>query len=102
MFGHATYLFFELGWALPVLALQWALAWRRLWARRRAIALVALVATAYLSVADGVALRSGIWRIHASRTVGVTLGPVPIEECIFFLVTDLLIVQSLILLEKRR
>jgi lycopene cyclase domain-containing protein len=102
MFGHATYLLFELAWAAPVLALHWALARHRLWAHRRLIALVALVATAYLCLADGVALHAGIWTVHANRTVGVALGPVPLEEIIFFLVTNLMEVQSVSLLEKRR
>jgi lycopene cyclase domain-containing protein len=99
MFGHMTYLIFELAWALPVIAVHWALDWRRLWARRRVLVLVTAVTTAYLTLADEVALHAGIWTLHADRVTGVKIGLVPIEESIFFLVTNLMIVQSLILLQ---
>ncbi|HWE61374.1 MAG TPA: lycopene cyclase domain-containing protein [Chloroflexota bacterium] len=101
MFGHCTYLVFELAWALPVIALHWALDRRRLWARRRVIALACGAATVYLTLADAVALHAGIWALHADRILGIRIGTVPIEESIFFLVTNLMVVQSLIVLQPR-
>jgi lycopene beta-cyclase len=101
MFGHWTYLAFELGWALPVLTLHWALDRRRLRAHFPVLLLVAVGMTIYLSVADGVAIHAGIWTLHRDRIVGLYLANVPIEESIFFLTTNLMVAQSLILLGPR-
>lgn len=85
-------------WALPVVLIQW-LAGHAVLRRRLAPLLTAvLVPTLYLVVCDGVALREGIWHIHADRIIGVYLGNVPLEEALFFLLTDLMVVQSVVLL----
>ncbi len=87
-----------LPWALPVLLIQW-LAGHAVLRRRLVLLLIAaLVPTLYLVLSDGVALRAGIWHIHADRIMGVYLGNVPLEEALFFLLTDLMVVQSVILL----
>lgn len=101
VFGHMTYLLFECCWALPIIALHWAVDPRGLWVRRRVILLVALPATAYLTVADGVALHAGIWLLRPNRIIGIRIAGVPVEEGIFFLLTNLMVVQSLILLRAR-
>jgi lycopene cyclase domain-containing protein len=100
VFGHSTYLIFELGWALPVLVLQWAVGWRTLWERRRPLVTTAIVATAYLSCTDGVAIANGIWTLHRDRIVGIQLLNVPIEDVIFFLLTNLMVVQSVLLVYR--
>ena len=94
---EGTYLGLILVWAAPVLALQWAYAGRRIWARRRVWALGAAAPTLYLWAADAFALSSGIWHISEAQTLGLAIGPLPIEEAIFFLVTNLLVVQGLLL-----
>ena len=101
MFGHATYLLFELGWCLPVVALHWLLDARRLARRLRLIVGVTSGVTAYLTLADSVAIHSGIWSLHASRLTGLSIGNVPIEESIFFAISNLMVVQSLILLRPK-
>lgn len=101
VFGHATYLIFELGWSIPVIVLGWVLDRKALRARLRLIAFVALVATGYLTLADSVALSSGIWVVHQNGVTGLRLGNVPIEESIFFFASNLMVVQSLILLQPR-
>ena len=94
---EGTYLGLILAWAAPVLALQWAYAGGEIWARRRAWALGVAAPTLYLWAADAIAIRSGIWRISEVHTLGPSLGPLPLEEAAFFLVTNLLVVQGLIL-----
>ncbi len=97
MIQAARYLLFELIWALPVLALQWAVGWRyllrtwRLWVP----ALVAL--TLYLSLADAVAIQQGIWRFDKTALVGLSLGNVPIEEVLFYGLTGAMILQGMVL-----
>jgi len=86
-----------LAWAAPVLALQWAVGWPYLLARARLVAVGVAVPTAYLSLADAVALRLGIWRISQTYTTGLAVGGVPVEEVAFFLLTSLFLVQGLVL-----
>lgn len=92
-----TYLGLILVWSAPVLALQWAWAGREIWARRRAWTLGVVVPTLYLWVADATAIRLGIWEISETYTLGPALGPLPLEEATFFLVTNLLVVQGLLM-----
>jgi lycopene beta-cyclase len=99
--GHATYLVFELLWALPVLALQAIVGGRGLVARGRVLVVAVLLPTIYLSIADSVAIAHGIWLIHGDRTAGLRLGNLPIEEVIFFLLTNAMVAQSVILVRER-
>lgn len=96
-----TYLALILVWAAPVLALQAGYGARELYAHRRALAIGVAVPTIYLWIADAIAIHLGVWRISAEHTVGLALGPLPLEEAVFFLVTNLLVVQGLILFVAR-
>lgn len=86
-----------LAWAAPVLAAQWSLAAREIRIRPRAVALGIAVPTLYLWVADAVAIALGIWSISERYTIGVAVAGLPFEEALFFLVTNILIVQGLVL-----
>ena len=86
-----------LAWAAPVLALQWAVGWRYLWARRRLFALAVLVPTVYLSAVDRWAIADGIWVLADQYTTGVTVLGLPVEEGAFFLVTNVFVTQGLLL-----
>lgn len=92
-----TYLGLILVWAAPVLALQAACGFPWLRAESRAIVIGVSAPTLYLWAADAVALHLGIWRISPDHTLGFALGPLPLEEAVFFLVTNLLVVQGLVL-----
>lgn len=98
MFGEVTYLLFLLGWAGPVLVLHWLAGGPELRKRWRALALATLLSTLYLSAADRFALGSGIWRISPDRSLGVFLFGLPLEEFLFFLITNLMVAQSIVLL----
>jgi lycopene cyclase domain-containing protein len=94
---EGTYLGLILVWAAPVLALQWAYAGTSIWARRRAWAMGVAVPTLYLWIVDAIAIDQGIWHISETYTLGPAVGPLPLEEAVFFLVTNLLVVQGLLL-----
>jgi lycopene beta-cyclase len=96
--GQFTYIVFELAWGLPVLAVQWAVGHVYLRRARRTLAFAVLVPTLYLSLADGVAISQGIWTLHSDRILGVRVGAVPVEEMVFFLLTNAMVAQSVILL----
>ncbi|SHH61309.1 lycopene cyclase domain-containing protein [Halobaculum gomorrense] len=84
-------------WAAPVLALQWAVGAPQLWARRRLVALATLVPALYLSVVDRAAIALDIWILSEQYTTGIEVAGLPVEEGAFFLVTNLFVVQGLVL-----
>jgi lycopene beta-cyclase len=92
-----TYMGLILAWAAPVLAGQWAYAGHRIAAHGRTAILGIAIPTLYLWVADAVAIRLGIWEISPVYTVGLRPFGLPVEEALFFLVTNVLVVQGLIL-----
>jgi hypothetical protein len=48
-------------------------------------------------VGDAIAIKDGAWHVSSSSTVGVILFGLPLEEATFFLLVNLLIVNSLVL-----
>jgi lycopene cyclase domain-containing protein len=88
-------------WAGPVLALQWGFGWTYLLRHGRTVALGVAVPTVYLWVLDTYAIREGIWFISDRYTTGAVLPGLglPIEEAVFFLLTNVFVVQGLVLWE---
>ncbi|MCW5892837.1 MAG: lycopene cyclase domain-containing protein [bacterium] len=102
--GRWSYLLHLVLWAVPVLIGQLVLLrWRyRQDTGRvlRAIGLPVVVVTAWLVLADRIAIGTGVWTFGEGRTLGVTVdGVVPLEEALFFLVTNALVAVGLALLE---
>lgn len=101
--GRWSYLVYLLAWTAPVLAGQLWLLHRRYGGevRRvlRAILPPVLAVTGWLATTDYLALRAGIWRMDPDRLVGVTIGVVPVEEILFYLVTNLLVACGVALVE---
>ncbi len=95
----ATYLGLELVWALPPLALQVAFGGDLLWRRRWLVLAGFLPLTVYLSAADSLAITMGTWTINPDQSLGILLGGVlPIEEAVFFLLTNLLVTFGTVLI----
>jgi lycopene cyclase domain-containing protein len=105
MNGPTAYLVHLLAWSLPVLCMQLAvIRWRyreHTGAVLRAVLPPALAVTAWLVAGDHLAIRAGVWRFGEGKHLGVHLGAVPIEEVLFFLVTNLLVVFGLALFWPR-
>lgn len=95
--NSGVYLGLILVWAGPVLALQWVVGGAQVWATRSTWFLGTLIPTLYLWFADRFAIEQGIWHISDVYTTGLHLLGLPIEEATFFLVTNLLVVQGLLL-----
>lgn len=85
-------------WAGPVLTLQWFIGGPYLWRVRRTVALAVAAPTVYLWCADRVALGLGVWTISTDLSTGLAPLGLPVEEAIFFLVTNTLVVQGIVLL----
>jgi lycopene cyclase domain-containing protein len=93
----AFYLGALLVWTGPILAIQWAFGWPYLWRLRRTVALAVGVPTLYYCLVDRIAIGLGIWVLSDQHTAGLAVAGLPIEEAIFFLVTNLFTVQALLL-----
>lgn len=90
---YDTYLGLELVWALPPIMLQLAFGADILWKHRRPVLLTIVTATLFLAFADSLAIQSGTWTIDPEQSLPVLLGGVlPIEEFVFFLLTNILLV----------
>lgn len=88
-----TYLALELGWALPPIMLQLIFGADLLWHYRRPVFLAIFVPTAFLSAADAVAIEIGVWTINPQQSLHwLIAGILPLEEVLFFLLTNTLIV----------
>ena len=97
-----TYLALILIWALPPIMIQTAFGADILWHYRRLVLLGILVPTLYLSTADSMAIRAGTWTISPAQSLSVYLpGGLPMEEFLFFLVTNILIVFGITLILAR-
>jgi lycopene cyclase domain-containing protein len=88
-----------LAWSAPVLFIQWVVGAPQLWHQRRVVALGVAAPTVYLWVADRVAIATGIWHISEAHTVGLEIVGLPVEEALFFAVTNLFVVQGLVLFQ---
>ncbi|WP_440769245.1 lycopene cyclase domain-containing protein [Natronorubrum sp. DTA28] len=84
-------------WAGPILGIQWAFGSTALWTVRRTILIAVAAPTLYLWIVDRIAIGLGVWVISDTHTIGLTLLGLPIEEALFFLVTNVFLVQGLIL-----
>jgi lycopene cyclase domain-containing protein len=98
----ANYLSITMFWALPAILPQFLFGADILWHHRKLIILAIIVPGTYLSLADMVALQSGTWSISAAHTSGVLFfGILPLEEVVFFFITNMLIAFGLTLMLTR-
>lgn len=94
---RSIYLALILVWAGPVLAGQCFLAARPLVRHANAALATILIATLYLCCADRFAIGAGIWHISERTSTGLLVGGLPVEEAVFFLLTNTMVVQGLLL-----
>jgi lycopene beta-cyclase len=87
-----TYLSITLFWALPAIFPQFLFGADILWYYRKLLALTIVPMAVYLSLVDIFALTAGTWTIASSKSTGIMIGGVlPVEEVIFFFITNFLI-----------
>ncbi|MEL6347747.1 MAG: lycopene cyclase domain-containing protein [Myxococcota bacterium] len=87
-----------LAWFSIPLAIQWGYGLDKLWSWRKLLLAGIGPTTMYLCLLDAIALRYRVWSISAEHTTSWHIGPLPIEEALFFLLTNVLVVQGLTLL----
>ena len=92
-----TYAGLILLWAFPPLALQWGLGGKCLHKSMKTWLMPWAGLTIYLCLADSYAIYKGIWSLTPSTRSGWDLGNLPVEEALFFAVTNLFVFQGLCL-----
>ncbi|QSG03786.1 Lycopene cyclase family protein [Natranaeroarchaeum sulfidigenes] len=85
-------------WAGPILAIQWAFGITYLIKEvPRLLAVALVVPTLYLWTVDRIAIGLGIWSISETHTIGLSLLGLPVEEALFFFLTNVFLVQGIVL-----
>ena len=104
--ASGTYLTLILSWALLPVLVQIAFGADILLANWRLLLAAILPPTFYLWLVDAIAIAGGTWTISPTQTTGVKAGPLPLEEMVFFLMTNLIIAFGVTLMlsevSKRR
>ncbi len=90
------------GWVGPVILFQWVIGWRVFSRNFRVIFIPPLIATVFFGMCDSFAIRARIWTFDPRQILGWRIGGLPLEEVLFFLLTSLLVTQSLLLLLPSR
>ena len=94
-----TYLSIILFWALPPIIIQMLFGADILWHYRRLVFWGIAVPGLYLSLMDIIALKETTWSISPGQTTGVLFfGILPLEEVVFFFITNVLITFGMTLL----
>ncbi len=96
--GPGTYLTLILSWALIPILIQAAFGADILLANWRLLVAAIGAPTLYLWLVDALAIQNGTWSIDPGQTTGAKLGALPLEEMVFFLVTNLIIAFGLTLM----
>ncbi|KAL9584448.1 MAG: hypothetical protein Q9212_002114 [Teloschistes hypoglaucus] len=96
--GRGVYLGLIIVWAGPFILMLWSLAYQLILNLPLSNTLLPIIVpTLYLWIVDTLALRRGTWVIESGTKIGWHLWPgLDIEEAIFFLLTNVLIVLGLI------
>lgn len=93
-----TYLALELSWAFIPIMIQMAFGADIIWRHRRTVLLTLIISTLYLSFADSLAIQAGTWTIDPQQSLNIFIGGVlPVEEFVFFLLTNVLVVMGITL-----
>lgn len=97
-----TYLALIFVWALPPIMLQTVFGADILWRHRWLVLATLFPPLIYLSIADALAITAGTWTISPAQSLNIYLaGYLPLEEFIFFLITNMLVVFGVILVLAR-
>ncbi|HEY3477138.1 MAG TPA: lycopene cyclase domain-containing protein [Anaerolineales bacterium] len=94
-----TYLAITLFWAMPPIIIQLLFGADILWHYRKLVFWTLFIPGLYLALMDIVALEETTWSISPSQTTGILFFSIlPLEEVVFFFITNILITFGMTLL----
>jgi lycopene cyclase domain-containing protein len=86
-------------WALPPIIIQLLFGADILWQYRKLVFWAIAIPGTYLSLMDIVALQETTWSISTTQTTGILFfGILPLEEVVFFFITNIMITFGMTLL----
>ena len=89
------YIGYLITWASIPLAIQLFVGSKAIYFSFKNWILPLLLFTLYLSIIDSIAISNNIWTINDTTSCGIKIFRLPVEEIIFFLLTNLLIFQGM-------
>ncbi|MCJ8275385.1 MAG: lycopene cyclase domain-containing protein [Bdellovibrionales bacterium] len=90
-----------LAWASPIILLQWVIGFKTLWNYRQVYAVALTTLSLYFCVADWIAVKNGIWFFPKGQITEIAFFThLPLEEALFFLCTNIMVVQGFILFTR--
>ena len=92
-----TYIGLILIWACPPLVLQWGLGSHTLLKSFKTWAPLWIGLSIYFCIADYYAIFKGVWSITLATRTGWAIGHLPVEEILFFTLTNLFVLQGMCL-----
>ena len=96
-FGNLNYLFHLFSWGGFFIIIQIFAGRKKIINNIFLIVMPSLIMTLYFSIADSISIGQGIWEFDPLQTTGIRLYNIPLEEILFFLVTNILITEAMIL-----
>lgn len=98
---HTFYLGCISWWITPIMAFLWTIAGDHFLSRARTAILTIAIPTVYLCLVDTIALRAGTWHITERTSTGIFVWKdLPLEEAVFFLVTNTLLTCGMSAFER--
>lgn len=88
-----------IAWTGPVIALQWLVGGTYILRKWKKLLITLIPPTMYLWIIDAYAISTGLWTISQDLTIGLYIGPMPIEEMLFFLSANVMTVFGMVLYE---
>ncbi len=99
--GSIRYLLLILFWGVPIVGLQWILGFSILKSERITLITSLFFLTIYFWIADSIAIYKSIWVLPPETITNIKIMNIlPIEEALFFLITNIMVVQGYILFTK--
>ena len=96
-FCNFNYIFHLFSWGGFFILVQIIAGRKKILGNLSLILIPSLIMTLYFSFADSVSIGQGIWDFDPSQTTGIRVFNIPLEEILFFLVTNILITEAMIL-----
>lgn len=84
-------------WFGVPIAIQWFYGADIIWQHRQVALPAILIPTVYLCALDRMAIGAGVWDISDATSIGFDPLGLPIEEIVFFTITNVLVVQGVLL-----
>jgi putative membrane protein len=96
-FGNLNYLFHLFSWGGFFILIQIIAGRKKILKNISLIIIPSAIMTVYFSIADSISIGQGIWDFDPLQTTGIRIINIPLEEILFFLVTNILITEAMIL-----